>query len=140
MRFPHLRPPIALFGFIAAFPSVLHEWFFLILLVCDLPCGMINICTSMYWPSQGVGTLHGRQAVFLYWIWSGVVQGCPRSGSLFVLAIDPFLDRLDCVIQSRGIGKFGACADDIGVALAQLESLLPLRDILMWPARVLASL
>ena len=51
---PELRPIIALFDFIAAFPSVLHQWLFLVLTVCDLPTGMIHMCESMYWLAQGV--------------------------------------------------------------------------------------
>ena len=118
MTGPELRPIIALFDFIAAFPSVLRRWLFLVLTVCDLPIGMIRICESMYWLAQGVGRSFGHHAVFLYWIWSGVLQGCPLSGSLFVLAIDPFLDKFYKLVHSVGLGKLGACADDIGAVLA----------------------
>ena len=61
---------------------------------------------------------------WLFTIKCGVLQGCPFSGTLFVLAIDPQLTFFEKHIHNPGLGKVYACADDIGAALKDLKSLL----------------
>ena len=60
----------------------------------------------------------------------GILQGCPLSGSLFAIALDPFLNALrkkfdDKAPQGRsGISR--ACADDIVVAVPRFRGLITL--------------
>eukprot|EP00959_Pyramimonas_sp_CCMP1952_P323638 6773090-Pyramimonas_sp.AAC.1 len=49
---------------------------------------------------------------------SGVLQGCPLSGSLFAIAIDSFLWDVFRSVQRPGHGQIRACADDIGAVLS----------------------
>eukprot|EP00973_Karenia_brevis_P025649 3537986-Karenia_brevis.AAC.1 len=51
---------------------------------------------------------------------SGVIQGCPLSGTLFVLATQPILAHLHEVIDASGKGVTRACADDIGCCYKSL--------------------
>ena len=51
---------------------------------------------------------------------SGVLQGCPLSGTLFVLVIDPLLWAFKKKLSSTVIRT---CADDIGMALRRLDEL-----------------
>eukprot|EP00959_Pyramimonas_sp_CCMP1952_P243679 5093574-Pyramimonas_sp.AAC.1 len=50
---------------------------------------------------------------------SGVLQGCPLSGSLYVIASNPFLLDLEHCLVARGrlLGVVRACADDLGAVL-----------------------
>ena len=61
--------------------------------------------------------------LWLFCVISGVLQGCPLSGSLFVIVIDPLLFLFKKHIEDRGLGKVRACADDIGASVAKLASL-----------------
>ena len=63
---------------------------------------------------------------WLFTIISGVLQGCPLSGTLFVIGIDPLLYAFEQHIHTPGLGCVRACADDIGVSLNQLSDLRPL--------------
>ena len=51
------------------------------------------------------------------------MQGCPLSGTLFVLAIDPLLTQFEHYIHNPLLGAIYACADDIGAALKKLSHL-----------------
>ena len=56
----------------------------------------------------------------LFRILSGVLQGCPLSGTLFVFVMDPLLWSFRRYL----IGSVTrSCADDIGMALRRLEVL-----------------
>ena len=64
----------------------------------------------------------GDGLVFLFWVCSGVLQGCPFSGLLFVSAIDPLLRKFQHDVDDRGHGTTRACADDIAAALCELAT------------------
>ena len=51
---------------------------------------------------------------------SGVLQGCPLSGFLFVRSIDPLVHLFQNKIEDRALGAVRACADDIGASLKAL--------------------
>ena len=59
--------------------------------------------------------------VSMFIIFSGLLQGCPLSGSLFVIAIDPLLHIIKIHLGGYSIAWARAFADDIGMALRQLR-------------------
>ena len=65
---------------------------------------------------------------FFCWIKCGILQGCPASGLLFNVAIDPFLCAFDKDIVQTGQGQVKACADDVGAVLKKLGSLSALKE------------
>ena len=54
---------------------------------------------------------------------AGVLQGCPLSGMLFDIAIDPLLCMFEDTIQTVKKAEFGVCADDVGAAIASYRHL-----------------
>ena len=57
----------------------------------------------------------------LFQVVAGVLQGCPASGSLFVLCLDPLL-RAAVQLEQFGQGlEVTACADDVGVSVSKVE-------------------
>ena len=61
---------------------------------------------------------------FIFNILSGVLQGCPLSGTLFVIVMDPIMFLFTKYICSPGFGQVRACADDIGAVLYNLKDLV----------------
>ena len=59
---------------------------------------------------------------------SGVMQGDPLAGILFVFILDPVLYLLYNTFEGPGHGYCRACADDIGVVLKDLSGLRPLSE------------
>ena len=89
----------ALFDYAAAFPSVSHVWLRAILCKIGIPRGFVNAFNALYNGNEGYTSIGG----FISWIFSvgcGVLQGCPLSGSLFVIAIDPLLYMFEKYIVS----------------------------------------
>ena len=121
-----MMPIIALFEFGAAFASVVRQWLWLVLRAARLPEGALNVFYAMCWMVKGCGKTDNT---FWFMIWSGVLHGCPLSGTIFVLAIDPFLQAFDKSIVQLGKGEVGACADDVGASLATIISLVDLFGI-----------
>ncbi|CAK0891794.1 unnamed protein product [Prorocentrum cordatum] len=72
----------------------------------------------------------------LYFVQSGIIQGCPGSGFPFALCADPFAQDFDRSVSLRGRGIIRACADDVGAAIARIEVLKVLFRIFMVAARV----
>ncbi len=60
---------------------------------------------------------------WLFKVVSGVLQGCPLSGSLFLIVIDPLLDMFSKYIVELGHGHVHACADDVGARLHRIDKL-----------------
>eukprot|EP00959_Pyramimonas_sp_CCMP1952_P063662 1330195-Pyramimonas_sp.AAC.1 len=64
----------------------------------------------------------------MFEIGSGALQGCLLSGSIWVLAFDAPVGHLVQIQNTLpGSKKLGACADDLGLALARLGA--PLSSI-----------
>ena len=90
---PHSVAKIActvLLDFAAAFPSVLQAWLLSALIAIQAPTGFINTFTSMYSENHAYSKSQGG-LVLMFKVFSGVLQGCPLSGALFNVGIDPLL-------------------------------------------------
>ena len=76
-----------------------------------------------------------------FFIHSGIKQGCPLSGSIFALAIDPLL-RAICVRSLTRSNVLRAYADDIGVVLMNVLLELPglIQIFLKWELASLLKL
>ena len=61
----------------------------------------------------------------LYRIESGIIQGCPLSGSIFVVTVDPFLRLLKKTLPSSTNRAF---ADDIATIVQSLQDLSTLKS------------
>ena len=80
-------PFLLLWDFASAFPSVAHAWLFCVLDAIKLWKGFVTGIRSLYIGNEAFGQSGGVMS-FLFIIVSGVLQGCPLSGTLFVLVID----------------------------------------------------
>ena len=83
-------PVLMLFDYMSAFPSVSHAWIVYVLTYLDFPSGLLVLVRKLdafnkayYGSETGI--------VFMFFVLSGVLQGCPLSGSLFVIVIDPLV-------------------------------------------------
>ena len=110
------------FDFATAFPSVFHEWIFLVMKARKLPDGLIEFFQCIYFLNAALGS-NGVNDIFLLWYLSGVLQGCPGSAFIFNMLLDPFLEAFARVITTYGRGIIRACADDIGAALTSYKAL-----------------
>lgn len=117
-----IPPALCFFDFAAAFPSVLHSWLHGALRASGFPEGFRNVVSAMYWDclAMGLGASGFRP---LFRITSGVLQGCPLSGALFVVCLNPFLEGMERAMAANRAGVVRACADDIGAALRCVSSL-----------------
>ena len=117
-------PALVLWNFTAAFPSVLHMWIFMMLDVCGIPRAYVNVIRSVYLDCRTFVYAAGGKSLLCTFL-SGVLQGCPLSGSLFSIAIDPFLCFIDSALEGGRLGIVRACADDIGAAIKSSQVLKP---------------
>ena len=120
---PHLSAPIMLFtDFGVAFPSIIHKWLFLTLRCSNLPAGLVYFNKGIYASVTAVGRAEAS-VVTLFFILSGVIQGCPLASFCFVVAFDPFLNLFDSLVVKSELGVVRACADDVGCAIVSLDIL-----------------
>jgi hypothetical protein len=133
-----LCPFLSLWDFMAAFPSVKHGWLLAVIEAAGFPSGWMNIIKAKYSLVRTFARCD-NDLLFLYWILSGVLQGCPLSGMLFAFAIDPFLRKLSSEVDDAGVGCTRACADDVGGALACI-GVLPIYKSTFDLAATLANL
>ena len=111
-----------------AFPSLAQAFLFLVLRMAGLYEGLLNVTRGCYEHAAAFAHLPGTPKTFLFMLASGIMQGCPLSGSMFALAFDPFLRDLYSRVDALGLGTTSACADDVVVTL-HAGSLAPLLDI-----------
>eukprot|EP00972_Heterocapsa_arctica_P051571 7587157-Heterocapsa_arctica.AAC.1 len=121
-------PVLAFWDFAAAFPSVAHEWLFRTLRFIGAPLGLLNLIRGMYLCNCAFLACDGV-VYLLFRVSAGILQGCPLSGMLFAVAIDPILRRFDVEVCQSGKGIIRACADDIGGALKSLKFLKVTKNI-----------
>ena len=110
---------LALTDFAAAFPSLAHAFVRANLDFHLLPEGMRKYFVELYRVNVAFGnTAKGRVRLFL--IEAGILQGCPSSGSIFVICMDAFLRYVQCMIAEVSIKAF---ADDLAIKLMRVSDL-----------------
>jgi endonuclease/exonuclease/phosphatase family metal-dependent hydrolase len=128
VKFYAAKSGIVLFDFAAAFPSLAHCWIFIVLLTMQFPTFLIDIIRKLYEDCM-IELLYGTDSHQPFQALAGIKQGCPLSGTLFALALDPFI-RLMCLTIPKHLGMVTAFADDIAiVALHLFQSLLALAPV-----------
>ena len=68
--------------------QVAHEYLFMCLAAAQLPDGIINFFKALYTNNHVFANIDG-EFIWLFEALSGVLQGCPASGTLFVIGINP---------------------------------------------------
>ena len=137
-RSPRNIPVLSSNDFGAAFPSVLHQWMWLVLEHRKLPSRFIRFFQAIYKNAAAV-TIHNGDVVILIRFLSGVLQGCPASAMLFNLALDPSLAAFERCLEFGKKGIVRVCAGDVCFALQRLAH-LPLLFPIYSAAEKLAGL
>jgi endonuclease/exonuclease/phosphatase family metal-dependent hydrolase len=120
---------IALLDLVAAFPSLAHSWIFAVLRRMGVPRFFRRALAKLY-RMVNIKILFGGILAAGFTASSGIKQGCPASGSLFAIALDPFL-RMLCLRLPMPVSIVSAFADDIGIVTRQLlETLSVLAELL----------
>jgi hypothetical protein len=117
------RSAAIFFDFRTAFPSLAHTWIFAVLTRMGIPSYFIHAVRQLYTDCSAMLLFNGAELDSIL-IESGIKQGCPLSGSLFALAIDPLIRYL---LHTSVLGSLclTAFADDIAIVVANLFTMLP---------------
>ena len=113
-------PCTALYDFCNAFPTLLHEWLFLVLECYEVPRQLIQIIMWLYTDVHAYSSGAGDGG-FLFQILGGVKTGCPLSSVLFLLGINPIVYMFLLLSDGPRLSRTRVCADDFGSALAALR-------------------
>ncbi|CAK0813889.1 unnamed protein product, partial [Prorocentrum cordatum] len=105
-----------------AFPSLNQDFLILSLRALKLPEAFVSFVTFLYASVEGVVS-HLGSLVHIFWIQSGIIQGCALSGTLYALGTAVFLVDLASRVEAAGLGLVRACADDIGGTLLAIRHL-----------------
>lgn len=84
------RAAAILFDFANAFPALCHTWIFAVLTATGLPSRLIAIIRMVYHDLR-TDFVYGGMVVTTIELHSGIRQGCPLSGTIFALSLDPFV-------------------------------------------------
>jgi hypothetical protein len=110
---------IALFDFTAAFPSLSHKWLFAVLRAMGIPNNILAVLAQLY-TGCVMNIVFGVVQGFSFEVQAGIKQGCPASGSLFALALDPFLRMMLQTLPVK-LTVAVAFADDLAAVLLHLH-------------------
>ena len=117
-----LLPCTALYDFCNAFPTLLHDWLFLVLLCIGVPTDTFRVIRAMYTDisaySSGIG-----ECAFLFFVLGGAKTGCPLSSLLFLLGVNPIVFLFLMLSDTPKFSTTRICADDFGSALRHLNGL-----------------
>ena len=115
-----------------AFPSIAHVWFIAVLRRLRVPQNILNLIEALYKDVTALAVFAGV-VVGSFQIVSGIKQGCPMSGSIFALGIDPLLRALASRLPGRWT-TLNAYADDVSLVLTNvfLELGIVLDALVLW--------
>ena len=105
---------LALFDFEAAFPSVAWEWIYAVLSAIGMPPEIMRMIKKLYTNCRHFLRFCGR-CKYAFTPKSGTKQGCPLSGTIFVLLLDPIIAALAKTLGPRDVLR--GYADDLAVVL-----------------------
>ena len=87
-----LNLPIMLFtDFGSAFPSLIHEWFFIILKASGMSDGLFNFIKGIYFIAFAIGKVQADVVIF-FLIQSGVIRRVSTCKFLLGCCLRPFLE------------------------------------------------
>ena len=115
-------PVSMLFDFAMASNSVSNAWVVFLLGFIGFPAGIYDAILVLYRMKKAYMNTH-KGIIFMSVVLSGVLQGCPLSGSLFVIAVDPLLHMFSICLENSSLARARACADDIGLAIHEFKHL-----------------
>ena len=98
-----------------AFPSLNHVFVWKVLKKYGIPKGIINAIKGMYY-NHSVKLRRRGRLLTGFIIGTGIKQGCPCSGSIFALALDPFIRYLLTRVPAHSL-QVRAFADDLGALI-----------------------
>ena len=116
------HPVFISFDFSSAFASLNRTYLSKVLERFKIPLGYRHAIAGLYSHMVGYVKVGGKRVSEIP-ILSGVAQGCPLSGTLWALGLDPFLRLLSRELPTRQPGSLGACADDIGTVLRAVKTI-----------------
>ena len=110
------RPLLLTTDFASAFPSLSQGWARRALAAAGLPEGMLSFVIYSFQHVVAYTALEGHMQL-LFVVLSGVIQGCPLASAVFVIALNPWLLRIQAELEIPKRGIVRACADDLGFVL-----------------------
>ena len=111
-----------LYDFCNAFPTLLHEWMWLVLNVLKIPKMLLRVIECLYTSINAFSSGCGDGS-FLFQVLGGAKTGCPLSSILFLLCCKPFIDLVMRLSDGPKLSVTRICADDFGSALKSLSTL-----------------
>lgn len=115
------RSAALLLDFAVAFRSLRHRWIFAALRRMRIPQKVINLVEAMCHDMKTTLVFAG-EAVGALALEAGVRQGCPLSGKLFALAVDPLL-RVCLASATLRSTRLSLLVDDLAVMLMRIVEL-----------------
>ena len=112
-------PAAMLHDFCNAFPTLLHEWVWLVLNVLKIPKMLLRVIECLYTSINAFSSGCGDGS-FLFQVLGGAKTGCPLSSILFLLCCNPFIDLVLRLSDGPKLSVTRICADDFGSALKSL--------------------
>ena len=76
----------------------------LVLSLSRAPLGYISLVECIFAHNAAFMVFEGVSESAV-WIWSGVLQGCPLSGILFALVMDPLLRCMKAMVQDENLDQ-----------------------------------
>ena len=117
-----IPPSVMLYDVCNAFPTLLHEWMWLVLNVLRIPKPLLKVIECLYTSIKAFSSGCGDGS-FLFQVFCGVRTGCPLSSILFLLRGNRFIYLLNKMCDERSLSVTRICADDSGSALRSLNTL-----------------
>ncbi|CAK0800876.1 unnamed protein product, partial [Prorocentrum cordatum] len=126
----NMLPVLVSLDIAQAFPSFAHQFIRLALKAMGAPEAVLMFFDSMCNNILAMAPCAGQYAP-LFYIRSGIIQGCGWSGTLYALGTACFLLNLETVLEAQGRGLCRACADDLGLVLRAVAYLVYLADVML---------